>query len=290
MIILSAETTIDIPEELLAQYDIHVLPYTIVMGDKEFRDGQVKGEDLFAYTDETGKLARTAAVNREEFQAHFESLLKDHPDADIIHFTLSSEMSAAYNNACAVAEGFGGHVHIIDSRVLSTGIALQAIYARKLIDAGYSVDEIIEKVKERIPYDQTSFGLESVNYLYKGGRCSALAMLGANLLGLRPQILVVDGKMKPGKKFRGKMRKWSKDYIDATLAQFNNPDHEVVFITYSSVMHFEVIEWAKARLEQEGFKTIYVTRANGTICCHCGPKCLGILYFNDGDHPVTPKQ
>lgn len=283
-IALSAETTIDISKALLKQYGITTLPYTLVMDGKDYYDGEIDGEDLFAYTKRTGKLAKTAAVNQAQFFDYFGKLLKDNDQ--VIHFTLSGDMSSSYNNACLAAQEFGGRVFVIDSRVLSSGIALEAIYARKLIDAGKTAEDVVESVRKRIPYDQSSFALESIEYLYKGGRCSAMALLGANLLHIRPQILVKDGKMISGKKFRGPMEKWVLDYVDATLEQFNNPDYEEVFITYSSAPK-EIVDQVEERLKKAGFKHIMRTNANGTVCCHCGPHCLGILYFNDGPHPIS---
>lgn len=286
-IIISAESTIDLPKEILKEYKINTVPFTLVMGEEVAHDGEVLGEDLFAYTEKTGKLAKTTAVNRDEFEKYFAKLLKK--GDEVIHFSLSSEMSSAYNNALAVAEGLNGRVHVVDSRVLSTGIALEAIYASKLADAGYSSEEIVEMVKERIPYNQTSFGLESVNYLYKGGRCGGVKNFVVSKLGLKPRILVEDGKMSPSKIFRGSMRRWVEKYVELTLKQFDNPDHELVFITYSSCDE-EIVEETRKTLIEAGFKKIYATRAGGTVCCHCGPHCLGVLYMNDGDHPVTPKE
>jgi DegV family protein with EDD domain len=282
-IALSAETTIDLQKDLLSFYDINIVPYTIIMGEKSELDGVVKGEDIFAYTAKTGKLAKTSAVNQEQFKQHFAKILKNHDE--IIHFSLSSDMSSSFNNATLAGKELG-HVHVIDSRSLSTGIALLAIYARKLIDSGKDVDEIVELINKRVPYVQASFGLEAVNYLYKGGRCSAVAALGANLLQLRPQIIVKDGKMISGKKFRGPMIKWVKDYVDLTLSEFKNPDHDEVFITYSSAPD-EVVDYVRKRLKDAGFKHVMNTTANGTVSCHCGPHTLGVLFINDGEHKVA---
>jgi DegV family protein with EDD domain len=284
-IALSAESTIDLQKDLLDFYRINTVPYTLTMGDKVALDGEVEGSDLFAYTTKTGKLAKSSAVNQEQFKQHFRSLLKDHEA--VIHFSLSSDMSSSYNNACFAAKELGleDKIFVVDSRSLSTGIALQAIYARKLIDAGKRPEEIVPLVAERVPSTQASFGLEAVDYLYKGGRCSAMAVLGANLLHIRPQIIVKDGKMISGKKYRGPMDKWVHDYVETTLAEFNNPDLDEVFITYSSAPD-EVVEMVRSRLKKAGFHHIMNTNANGTVCCHCGPHTLGILYFNDGPHPI----
>ncbi len=279
-IAISSDSSLDLTKELVLKYDIHVVPFAIIMGEDQYYDGEVTSKDLFAYTEKTSKLARTSAVNEMQSEEHFRKLLLDH-DA-IIHFTISSDMSASYQNAVKAAEKLE-NVYVIDSRTLSTGVALQAIYAKKLADKGLSPEEIVGKVKERIPFDQASFAIEAVNYLYKGGRCSGLAALGANLLHIRPQIVVKNGKMGQGKKFRGPMNKWVKDYVEETLREYNNPDHSIIFITYSSATD-EAVNYCIERLKKEGFKDIYPTNAGGTVSCHCGPGTLGILYFNDGDH------
>ncbi len=282
-IALTAESTVDLPKELLTRYDIATVPFALIMGDKQGLDGEVKGEDLFDFVEKTGTLPHTSAVNQAQFVEFFKKRLVDH-DA-VIHFSLSGDFSSAYQNAVVAASAFGGRVYVVDSRSLSTGIALLCLYAHKLIAASKTPEEIVALVKARIPFDQASFGLESVDYLYKGGRCSAVAALGANLLKIRPQILVTDGKMRSGKKFHGPMIKWVADYIDATLKEFSDPDLEEVFLTYSSAPD-EVVALGQEKLEKAGFKNIHVTRSGGTITCHCGPHCLGILYLNDGPHPV----
>lgn len=279
-IAISSDSSLDLTKELEEKYDIHVVPFAIIMGEEQYYDGEVTSKEIFAYTESTGKLARTSAVNEAQSEDHFRSLLKKY-DA-VIHFTISSDMSASYQNALKASEKFK-NVYVVDSRTLSTGVALQAIYAKKLADSGLDPETIVAKVKERIPFDQASFAIEAVNYLYKGGRCSGLAALGANILRIRPQIVVKEGKMLQGKKFRGPMNKWVKDYVEETLKEYDNPDHSIIFITYSSATD-EAVNWCIDRLKKEGFKNIYSTNAGGTVSCHCGPMTLGILYFNDGDH------
>ena len=281
-IAITAESTIDLSQELLDQYEIKTLPFTLILGEQEGKDGEIKPEDLFAFTEKTGKLARTAAINEFQFEEFFTNLKKEY-DA-IIHFSLSSKISSACANAKNAAKNFE-NVTIIDSLSLSTGIALQAIYASRLVKAGKSYEEIVAAVTERVPYTQASFSLESVNYLYKGGRCSMLKMLGANLLKLKPEIYVKDGAMGPGAKYRGPMKVVVDAYVKDTLKDYSNFDPEIAFVTYSTAPE-DVVESAKKALLDAGFKTVYTTTAGGTISCHCGPHCLGVLYFNDGPHPI----
>ena len=285
-IAISAESTIDMPKSMLEEYDIHTLPFGIVMGDEMVLDGEVDAKDLFKFADETKKLPKTSAVNQFQFEEHFNKLKSMGYDA-IIHFSLSSKISSACQNAKAVSEKFE-NVHVIDTLSLSTGIALQAIYASKLVKAGFSFDEIISKCEERIPFCQASFSLESVNYLYMGGRCSMLSMLGANVLHLKPAILVENGSMRAGRKYRGNMMKAVLGYVNDILEEFHDPDPEEVFITYSSAPD-DVVEAVRKILVEKGFRNIHTTHAGGTISCHCGPNCLGVLYFNDKEHIIESK-
>lgn len=278
-IAITAESTIDLPKELLQEFDIRTIPFTIVMGEESKLDGEFPVSELFEYTEKTGKLPRTSAVNEFQFEEFFNEILKEYDE--IVHVSLSSEISSACANAKTVSKKYNGRVHVIDSRSLSTGIALLAMAARDYANEGKSAKEIVDLVERRIPHDQASFSLESVNNLYKGGRCSLLSMIGANVLRIKPEIYVRDGKMYPGKKYRGPMKKVVLDYVEDTLAEFNTPDLSRVFITYSTAPQ-DVLDAVKARLEKEGFKRIMLTTAGGTISCHCGPHCLGILYINDG--------
>ena len=285
-ICISAETTVDLTPELLEEFDIKTVPFNIILGEEEGKDGELKPEDLFAFTDKTGKLPRTAAINQFGYGEYFRELLKTHDH--VIHLALSSKISSSCDNATAASheEDLEGKVDVIDSLSLSTGIALHCLYARKLARAGKDPKEIVSLVQKRIPFGQASFSLESVNYLYKGGRCSMLQMLGANLLKLKPEIFVKEGAMVAGAKYRGPMKKVVMEYVEDTLKLFPNPDKEEVFITYSTAPE-DVVAAVKQRLEKEGFHNIRITRAGATISCHCGPHCLGILYINDGEHPIA---
>lgn len=277
-ICISAESTIDLPKEVLDEFGIKTVPFTITLGEKMGLDGVTTPKEIFEYVDKTGVLPKTSAVNYAQYNEFFSDLLKEYDE--VIHFSLSSDLSVAYQNAVTAAEELG-HVHVIDSKSLSTGIALLAIYASKLVKDGLKVDEIIEKVSERIPNDQASFVLATVEYLFKGGRCSSLARLGALLFRIRPQIIVANGKMGPGKKYNGKQLACVEQYCADTLEQFNNPDLEIGFVTHSGATP-DMIDAAVKAMKDRGFKRVIITTAGATISSHCGPKCLGILYINDG--------
>lgn len=276
-IAISAESTIDMPKELLEKFDIKVVPFSILMGEDLVLDNEEVPKKIFEYVSKTKVLPKTSAVNEAQYSEHFDKLLKDY-DA-VVHISLSSEMSSAYSNAVNSAKT-RKNVFVIDSLSLSTGIGLLALYAKKLADSGLSPEGIVEKVKTRVPNLQVSFVLNRLDYLYKGGRCSALAMFGANLLKLRPEILVKDGKMNFSKKFRGTYERVAENYVIDILETFKEPDLENVFLTYTTAPQ-ALIEAIKNILHNRGFKNIYVTTAGGTITSHCGEECLGILYIND---------
>lgn len=278
-IAISAESTIDLSKDLLEKYDIKTVAYTVSLGTTSGLDGEITTKQIIDFVEEHKILPKTSSVNEAQFHDHFTNLLKEYDY--VIHFSLSSEMSSSFNNAGKASQDLK-NVYVVDSRVLSTGIALEAIYARKLADQGLTPEEIVEKVKSRIPAVQTSFVLSRLDYLYKGGRCNYLSYLCSALLKIRPQIIVSEGKMKPRSKYVGKIDRCIEKYVDDTLDAFNTPDLEEVFITSTTATPAQV-ELVKEKLVKRGFKNIHVTNANATVTSHCGENCLGILYINDGN-------
>lgn len=278
-IAISAESTIDLPKELLTKYDIHTVPFTILLGDEAKLDGEVHPQEIFDYVKKTKILPKTSAVNEAQFNEHFAKLLETY-DA-IVHISLSSCISCAYENAVRASKNFS-NVYIVDSKSLTTGIALLSIYAQKLAKIGLKPEDIAKKLEEKVPSVQASFVLEKLDYLYKGGRCSSLALFGANLFKIKPQIIVKNGKMGSYHKYRGTMEKVVREYCQDTLKEFNTPELDVAFVTYT-VASDEMVSIAVDALKNAGFKNIYTTHAGGTISSHCGENTLGILYINSKD-------
>lgn len=277
-IAISAESTIDLPKELLNKYNIKIIPFMVILGDEEFQDGVITSKEIFAFAEEKKILPKTAAINQEQYREYFSNILKDY-DA-VIHMSLSSEISSTCSHAQEVANEMD-NVFVVDTKSLSTGIALLAIYASDLVEEGkFSAQEIFEKVSERVNSVQASFVIKKLDYLYKGGRCSALSYFGANLLQIRPQILLQKGKMGVHKKYHGKMEKVIQKYCNDVLEEFNTPDLTTAFVTYTTASP-EMIETAKNDLKEKGFKNIIETTAGATISSHCGENTLGILYIND---------
>ncbi len=273
---ISAESTIDLPKKLLEEYSIRTTPFGINFNDKLVEDREGVSKEIFEFVEKSKVLPKTSAVSPEQYENYFNELKKDY-DA-IVHITLSSSMSCAYNNACLVAREME-NVYVIDSKNLSTGIALLAIYASSLVKKGMSAEEINDMVVARVDKVRSSFVLDQLKYMYKGGRCNAVTLLGANLLKIKPQIVVSNGKMGVGKKYRGALNKVIETYANDVIAELGDADKSIVFITHSSEM-IEAEKIVEEKLKSAGFETIYNTFAGGTICSHCGPGCLGILYMD----------
>lgn len=275
-IAITAESTIDLPQELLKKFDIKTVPFTVLLGDKVYNDGEISPSEIFKFVDENKTLPKTSAVNGEQYKEFFSSVLKDY-DA-IVHFSLSSEISSACKNAVETAKEFE-NVFVVDTLSLSTGIALLAIKAREMANDGKTAKEIYENSCAKIKEVQASFVIKKLTYLHKGGRCSTLSYLGANLLMIRPQIIVSEGKMSMHKKYLGNMKKVISKYCLDTFEEFSNPDLSIGFVTHAGASD-EMIEVAKKAMHERGFKQVYVTSAGATISSHCGENTLGILYLN----------
>ncbi len=278
---LSAETFADIPDELVKEFDISIIHSNVIMGEEVKTDGvDIFAEDVFDYYDKTGNLTRTVAINEAQFAEYFAKLLEKYDE--VIHISFTSKSSATCEEAKKAAEQFNGKVVVVDSLSLSSGIALIAMKARDFINENPNAhaSEIAERLeKEVVPYTEASFVVNTLTYLYKGGRCSGLTMLIANVLHIKPQIVVDHGDMKSRSRYRGTDAKIISDYTKELLMQFPNPDLERVFITYPSATP-EMVEAAKKLLTERGFKHIYEGHAGATISTHCGPKTLGVLFIN----------
>ncbi|MBQ3502741.1 MAG: DegV family protein [Clostridia bacterium] len=274
-IAISIDSACDMPQELKQKYNLFTMPYYVILGDRECVDGvDVTTQDLFDYVKQTGTLPKTAAISSAKFNEYFRKILLDYDE--VIHFSLSGQMSSSCLNAVASAEGL--KVHVVDSKSLSSGIALLVIKCAEMVAEGkLTASEIADKVREMTPRLQASFLVDTLTYLHKGGRCSAVALVGSKLLKIKPKILVKDGKMDVAKKYMGNINNCLIKYVEDTL-NGNNPEKTVAFCTHSSPM--EISSQICQKLRDFGFSEVYDVNASSTISSHCGPGTLGILFMN----------
>ena len=272
-----ADSTCDISPELQQKYDIEIHPFVVNLGEKSFRDGvDISTDDILNYYRQTGNVSKTAAAPPSEYEELFRKW--DPDEYDVLFFTISSGFSSAYANACVAAESFE-NIYVVESANLSTGILLVVLAAADMIESGMSAKEIAEKLKEIVPKVRTSFVIDTLEFLWKGGRCSGVAALGANLLKLKPCIEVIDGAMSVGKKYRGNIDKVVPQYIRDRLDSTPNVIRRRVFITHTFEDRAAVEAALKQTRDSGMFDEVLETRAGCTVYSHCGPNTLGILYI-----------
>ena len=277
---ISADSTCDLSPELIEQYDVAITPLYIRLGGKDLKDTiEVTRDDIYSYVERTKSIPKTAAVNVGDYQAFFTQVKEEGYDG-VVHFTISAEMSSCYQNACLAAEGFE-NVYIIDSRTLSTGIGHLVLDACIMRDEGKSAKEIFDILEGRKMKLDVSFVLDTLRYLALGGRCNALLAFGANLLNLKPSIQVdsVSGKMGVDKKYRCSFEHAVVRYVNDKLADKDSLDLRRIFITDSGCSDEIRSAVEEAVLKNAPFQEVIHTRAGCTVSSHCGPNCIGILFY-----------
>ena len=271
-----SDSTCDLSLAILEQNDIALVPLTVVKGDEQFKDGvTITPAEIFAHVAAGGDLCSTSANSVGEYADQF-ALYADKYDG-VLHINIGSGFSSCYQNACIAAEDFD-NVRVVDSKNLSTGQGLVVLEAVRLAKECASLDELHDKVQAFTERVEASFLVDKLNYLVKGGRCSAAAALGANLLNLKPCIEVRDGKMIVVKKYRGSYSKCLASYVKDRLAEREDIRRDVLFVTKTSVGDEEYSAVMEAVKAHGNFETVYETTAGCTVSCHCGPGTLGVLF------------
>lgn len=276
---ITADSTCDLSPELLERFQIKTIPLTIQLGDESFLDGQgFTPELMYKRYRQDGTLPKTAACSIQQFIDFFSQFTA--AGYEVVHLDISSELSCSYANARLAAQELEG-VYPVDSQMLSTGVGLLAIEGAECRDKGMSAEEIARHLTALTDKVDTSFVLDTLEFMWKGGRCSAVASLGANLLKLKPALEMKDGKLGVYKKYRGSITAVYQQYIKERLAGKSiRPGH--VFITESGEIEEATVTELEALVrELIPVKEIHHTTAGCTISSHCGPKTLGVLFINE---------
>lgn len=277
MVKITCDSTADLDEEFKKR-DIDFLPLIVTLGDKSYYDGvDVTPPDIFAFVKEKKILPKTAARSEDDFYNFFNQYVEQ--GMEVVHFNISSKFSSSHDMAKKAAERLKG-VYVVDSYNLSSGTGLLAMYAKDLAEQGLDAKTIFDRTTARIPFVQASFVVDTMEYLYKGGRCSGVASFMASMLRIKPMILVRDGGMVVGKKYMGSFDKVILKYVNDTLSRFNTPDYTRIFIThtYAEDKTVQLVREEIKRLAP--FADIIETHAGCTVTSHCGKNTLGILYIN----------
>lgn len=272
-----SDSTCDLSAELIEKYDIEILPLAVSLGDRLGKDGvDITPEDIYSYVSESGNLPKTSALNVADYEEAFRKWADQ--GYGIVHFNISSGFSCSHQNALIAAQEFD-NVFVVDSKNLSTGQGLAVIHGAIMAQNGCSAEEIYNSCTELTSKVEASFVVDKLDYLHKGGRCSAVAALGANLLKLKPCIEVRNGSMEVGKKYRGKIGAVMLDYVTERLSGRDDLCLDRIFLTHTKCDPAD-IEAVRLKIEelQPGFKEILETVAGSTITTHCGPGTMGILF------------
>ena len=274
---ITSDSTCDLSQELLERYDIEVIPLYILKNDIAYKDGvEITPLDIIGHVDAGGSLCSTSAVSPGDYAEVFSRLSPDY-DA-VIHFNLGSKISSCYQNARAVAEDYP-NVYLVDSNNLSTGQGMQVVLAARLAQQGADVAQILTTLETMRPKSECSFLLNRLDYMRKGGRCSMVQALGANLLHIRPCIEVVDGTLQMVGKYRGSPEKCFAAYAKNRL-EGRELIKDFAFITYTYGTQESIVNAVREAVAQYGgFSEVFETHAGGTVTCHCGPNTLGVLFY-----------
>lgn len=275
------DSTADLSKELLEKYDISVIPLYIVLNDVSYRDGvDLTTKEMYQLVQEHQVLPKTSAPTVEDFKSAFRPWVQK--GYDVIYMGLSSELSVTYQSACLAAQELDkDKIHIIDSLNLSTGIGLLVLEAAEMVQQGMDAKSIVKKIKEDVPKVRSSFFIDTLKFLHMGGRCSSVQMLAGTVLRIRPQIIVQNGGMIVGSKYRGNRKRCLDGFYQDHVGTSTGLRLNRVFISHSACP-LEEVEYLKNKLQSQfQIEEILVTEAGMVISSHCGPKTIGILYMED---------
>jgi DegV family protein with EDD domain len=272
------DSTCDLSPELIEENDISVVPLYVTFKDKSYKDGvDITPKDLFRMVDEYGELPKTSAAPPVDFINAFKPYIDE--GKDILYISISSKLSTTLQNARLAASEFPeGRIKFVDSLNLSTGIGLLVLKAADYAKKGLSVEEISEELMKIVPKVRTQFVIDTLDYLYKGGRCNALQNFIGGMLKIRPIVKVVDGRMILGQKIREKKQKALDIMLDTALNDEIDPSR--IMITHSLGCEDEAIYLKEELKAKTGIENIFITNAGCVISSHCGPKTIGILYIS----------
>ncbi len=280
MVKIISDSTCDLSPELLKRYDVDILPLHILLGDKEYEDGRnITPDEIFAWSDTNKTTPKTSAPSL----ADAIEILKPYVEEkrEVICFSISSSMSTSGNVMRLATDELEAPdlVTVIDSANLSTGIGLLVIEAAVMAQEGKSAAEITAAIEELKPKVRASFVVDTLTYLYRGGRCNTVSAMAGSVLRLHPKIVVENGAMDASKKYRGKLKSVIMSYVKDMEENLRNARPERVFITHSGCDRV-VVEEVRTYLQSLSiFQEILETRAGGVVSSHCGPGTLGVLFI-----------
>lgn len=277
--VISTDSPADLDESLCEKYGVTTVPLHIILDDKSYQDGvNITPLDIYKFYDKNKSLPKTSAVSIHEYHQMFEALSKN--GNEIVHLSLSSEISATFHNASLAAKAFK-NVFVVDTKSLSSGMALLVIKAAEMAKAGKNGEDIAEKIRELRKKTAASFILDKLEFLKEGGRCSALTAFGANVLNIKPSIKMNNGKLSVAKKYRGSVQMSRIKYINDLIDEYGDriDTSRVIFDRTYDVADSEIDQIKKAVLHKIKFDEVIDAKAGCTISSHCGKNTFGLMFM-----------
>ena len=278
-ILITSDSTTDLSQELIERYNVQIIPLGVTMGDKTYADGvDINPEIIYENYEKTGELPKTSAANIDQCIEFFKKYVDE--GYTLIHFTISSQMSSTYQNAVIAGEEVG-NVYVVDTKNLSTGGGLLVCAAGDMLTLGKSAEEIALECSKLAAFVDASFIVDDLEFLHKGGRCSAVAKFGANVLKLKPCIVVKDGSMGVASKYRGNFLSVLLKYINDRIGDASDISLDRIFITHAGCDD-EICDACVEEVKKLApFKEVLLTRAGCTVSAHCGRNTLGVLFIRN---------
>ncbi|WIV20513.1 DegV family protein [Paenibacillus polygoni] len=272
-----ADSTSDLPKTWVQQHEVGIVPLYAVFGDESLKDGvEISPEQLYARVDREGRLPKTAAPSPADFMASFGPYIDQ--GYQVLFISLSSELSSTYQNALIASGEFpDGSVTVFDSLNLSSGIGVMVMKAVQAAEQGKTITEIVDILTEMRPKVEIEFVIDTLDYLYMGGRCSGMQNLIGSLLKIRPVIKVTDGKMTPAYKVRGKREKAIDQMMNNALSNVDVMDNDTIIVVHS-MCEEDALAIQKTLHEKTKAKHIEMATAGCVISSHCGPKTIGLVF------------
>ena len=280
-IVITADSTCDLPKNIIDEQNIIIFPLSILFGENSYLDGvEIHASDIYEHVKKTGALPKTAAVPPADYYDVFKKLTDE--GKAVVHISLSSAISSSHQNSLVAASEFD-NVYCVDSKSLCTAMGLLVLKACDLREKNFDAKKIANRLKGMAQKLHTTFVLDSLEYLHKGGRCSGVERFGANVLGLKISIAVSPetGKLDVSKKYRGKIEAVYKQYLNDCMNAAGRADKTRIAIANSGGVSGDIIAYARGVAEGKGFKEVIIADAGCTISSHCGPKTFAVFFMDN---------
>lgn len=275
--VIVVESGSDVTPELCERYGIVPVPMHVTMGDETVDDGSIDPIEIYARCNEMGVMPKTSGCSPVDFEAVYDRIHAEQPDAIILHLAYSEVTTCSHQSSKIAAEG-RDYVYSMDTRFVSIGQSLIAVETAKYIEAHpeATVEEIFAFVGNLADRVLLGFVPTDLAFLKAGGRLTNVAFIGAHLLKIKPCIEVTGGKFVATKKFRGSMLKASKAFIDH-MVSFGNIDYSSIGLAYSVGLSEELRADMEAYARDLGFEEVTWRQVGGVISSHCGPTAFGAV-------------